>query len=203
MKAPAANPPDAGFTLIEALVVLTITALAIALVPATVSLGQRALQVAANLEYTTSDHRAQGALTGRIEAARPIFQTDAAGLSTLVFEGRPDRMRFVTEFSDGPAGGGLYVADLGLDASNATLVLSLTPYPNRANAMPSTQTRLQPAALLSLRYFGLDAETGNRTWQSSWTAKNKLPDMIELSIRRTADDANPTLSIIALRLAQN
>ncbi len=138
MKPTEENPPDAGFTLIEALVVLTITALAIALVPATVSLGQRALQVAANLEHTTSDHRAREALTARIEAARPIFQTDAAGLSTLVFEGRPDRMRFVSEFSDGPAGGGLYVADLGLDPSNSTLVLSLTPYPTRANATPST-----------------------------------------------------------------
>ena len=81
------NPPDAGFTLIEALVVLTITALAIALVPATVSLlGQRALQVAANLEHTTSDHQAREALTARIEAARPIFQTDAAGLSTFVLK---------------------------------------------------------------------------------------------------------------------
>jgi prepilin-type N-terminal cleavage/methylation domain-containing protein len=202
MKAQAENLSDSGFTLIEALVVLTITALAIALVPATVSLGQRALQVAANLEHTTSDHRAREALTARIAAARPIFQTDAAGLSTLVFEGRPDRLRFVTEFSDGPAGGGLYVADLGLDASTSALVLSLTPYPTRANAMPSTQTQLQPAALLSLRYFGLDAGTRNRIWQSSWTGKNKLPDMIELSVGRTADDANPTLSIIALRLAQ-
>jgi prepilin-type N-terminal cleavage/methylation domain-containing protein len=203
MKPTEENPPDAGFTLIEALVVLTITALAIALVPATVSLGQRALQVAANLEHTTSDHRAREALTARIEAARPIFQTDAAGLSTLVFEGRPDRMRFVSEFSDGPAGGGLYVADLGLDPSNSTLVLSLTPYPTRANATPSTVTRLQPAALLSLRYFGPDAETGNRIWQSSWVATSQLPEMIELTIQRTADDANTTLSIIALRLAQN
>jgi hypothetical protein len=203
MKAPEKNPPDAGFTIIVALVVLTITALAIALVPATVSLGQRALQVAANLEHTTSDHRAREAFTARIAAARPIFQTDAAGLSTLVFEGLPNRMRFVTEFSDGPAGGGLYVADLGLDASNSTLMLSLTPYPTRANDMPSAQTRLQPAASLSLRYFGLDAETGNRIWQSSWVATSKLPEMIELSIQRTADNANPTLSIIALRLAHN
>ncbi len=120
-----------------------------------------------------------------------------------MFKGSPDRMRFVTEFSNGPAGGGLYLADLGLNPSNSTLMLSLTPYPSPANAMPSTQTTLQPAAALSLRYFGLDAGTGNRIWQSTWTATNKLPEMIELSIRRTPDGPATTQSIVAIRLAKN
>lgn len=167
------------------------------------SLGQRALRVAADLEQTTSDDRALAAVTARIAAARPIFQTDPAGLSTLVFAGDPDRISFVTEFADGPAGGGLYLANFALDPSNSKLVLSLTPYPTRSKAVPARHIQLHPSQALSLRYFGLDADTGTRVWQSTWRNMNKLPEMIELSIRKTSDAPATATSIVALRLARN
>lgn len=203
MTLPNGQTGDHGFTLIEALVVLTIAAMAIALVPATISLGKRALQVTAALEQATSNHRATTAVTDRIAAARPIYKTGADGLPALLFDGSPDRLRFVTEFADGPAGGGLYLADLNLDAASATLGLVLTPYPaTAASTVASSLTVLQPAGTLSLRYFGFDAETGTRIWKSSWTGFDRLPEMIELSIRHPDTGTAAATSIIALRLAR-
>jgi type II secretory pathway pseudopilin PulG len=193
---------EAGFTFIEALVVLTIAALAIALVPGAIGLGKRALETAAALERSVSDRRAMSAVTTRIAAARPTFQTGADGLATLVFEGRPDRLRFVTEFSDGPHGGGLYAAELAMAPDQSALVLSLTPYPLRqGETVPARRTVLMPAESLTLRYFGFDRETNDRRWQTSWATTDRLPELVELSAKPPGLEHTLMPEVVAVRLA--
>jgi prepilin-type N-terminal cleavage/methylation domain-containing protein len=190
----SADAGAAGFTLIEVLVVLTIGALALALVPGAVGLGKRALERAAGLEQTMSDRRALGVVTGRLGAARPIFTTGEDGLAKIVFDGSGDRVSFVAEYADGPAGGGFYVANLAYSADTGGLVFSLAPFP--ANVGGGRQVVLMPAKGLSLRYFGFDRERGNRIWQPMWAAADRLPDLVEIGF----SDTEPPL-VVALRLA--
>jgi prepilin-type N-terminal cleavage/methylation domain-containing protein len=180
---------ESGFTLIEALVVLTIAAVAFALAPLAINLGRTSLSVAADLEQRASAQRALAALSDRIASAQPIFNTPASGLAELTFAGYPDRLRFVAEFADGPAGGGLYTVDLGLNPSTSKLVISLTPYGAGTDDTYTPHTiELLSTQVLSLRYFGQNPQTGRSEWQSEWTNAARLPDLVELSIS-TAGDA--------------
>jgi prepilin-type N-terminal cleavage/methylation domain-containing protein len=194
---------DGGFTLIEALVVLTISALAIALVPAAMSLGQRALMATAALEKSTADSRALSVVVARISAARPLFAAGADGLTALAFEGRPDRIGFVSEFGAGPSGGGLYWAELHIDAERSTLVLDVTPYPVRnGQASTATRTVLLPASAMAVRYFGTQPRTGTAAWQQEWKREAaNLPKMIEISFTRPGATQPPRSAIISLHLA--
>ncbi|OYW53359.1 MAG: hypothetical protein B7Y80_08670 [Hyphomicrobium sp. 32-62-53] len=179
---------DSGFTLIEALVVLTIAAVAFSLAPLAINLGRTSLSVAAELEQRASAQRALAALSDRIASAQPIFRTPASGLAELTFTGYPDRLRFVAEFADGPAGGGLYTVDLSLNPSTSNLVISLTPYGAGLDDTYTPHiTQLLPTQMLSLRYFGQKSRTGRSEWQSEWTQAARLPDLVELSISAAND----------------
>jgi prepilin-type N-terminal cleavage/methylation domain-containing protein len=193
---------NGGFTLIEALVVLTISALAMALVPTAMSLGQRALQATAALEKTTADRRGMAVVADRISAAQPIFATGADGLAALSFEGRPDRIGFVSEFAAGPVGGGLYWVELHVDAEQSSLVLDVTPYPiHNGPAIPATRSVLLPASALALRYFGIEPQTGTPVWQQEWNRDAaSLPKLIEISVSRKGSALPSEPAIIALRL---
>lgn len=174
---------ESGFTLIEALVVLTIAAVAFALAPLAINLGRTSLSVAADLEQRASAQRALASVRDRLASAQPIFNTPPSGLAELTFSGYPDRLRFVAEFADGPAGGGLYTVDLGLNPSASQLVISLTPYAGgSADAYTPHVIDLLPTQMLSLRYFGQKSQTGRSEWQSEWTKAARLPDLVELSI---------------------
>jgi prepilin-type N-terminal cleavage/methylation domain-containing protein len=195
--------PEHGFTLIEALVVLTIAAFAFAMAPLAISLGQKSLSVAGELERRVSTQRALHAITDRIASARPIFETRADGLAALAFDGTSDRVQFITEFAEGPAGGGLYRADLALDSGSSRITLTLTPYIN-GNTSRATPTAipLEPASGLTFRYFGPDPNTGASEWQSEWQNATRLPELIEMNLGTTAPVTQMPPTIIALRLSR-
>lgn len=194
---------NGGFTLIEALVVLTISALAMALVPAAMSLGQRALLATAAPEKTTADRRAMTVVADRISAAQSIFAAGADGLAALAFEGRPDRIGFVSEFAAGPFGGGLNWIVLHVDAEQSSLVLDVTPYPVRNGpAIPTSRSLLLPATDLAVRYYGIDPRTGTAAWQPEWNRNaTGLPKLIEISVTRKGSAQAPQPATIALHLA--
>ena len=194
-------PDDLGFTLIEALVVLAIAAAAMALVPVAIGLGQTSLLVVSELEQRSSERRALAAVSDRLQAAQPIFETRENGLATLTFDGDEDRLRFISEFADGPAGGGLYKVQLEINPTSSRLTLSLQPYV-QARDLPPTHIALQIAESLTFRYFGLIQGSSVRAWQRSWTGESRLPELVEVTIAPPSEQRPGPAAIIALRLAQ-
>lgn len=180
---------DSGFTLVEMLVVLTMAALVLALVPNLLRTGSKVQTLVTGLETRMTEAATLSALKARIEAARPLYETEPSGLSTLVFQGDPNRVRFVTAFEDGPAGGGLYLVDFGataesdVDASDSPPEWTLFAYPTATSDAPVYRGRM--AAGLSspqLRYFGPDPTTGVEQWHDRWEGRNQLPRLIELTM---------------------
>lgn len=194
---------DGGFTLIEALVVLTIAAVAIAMAPLALSMGQASFRVAADVERHTSGHRALAALSDRIGSARPLFETRANGLAALAFDGASDRLRFVTEFADGPAGGGLYSVELARDPLNSSVVLRLQPFSSEADPPHSSiVVTVLPAQRLELRYFSNDTQTDAAAWRPDWLNGSQLPDLVELKVVPVSEETALPSRIIAMRLAR-
>lgn len=195
--------PEHGFTLIEALVVLTIAAFAFAMAPLAISLGQKSLSVAGELERRVSTQRVVHAITDRIAAARPIFETRADGLAALAFDGTSDRVQFITEFAEGPAGGGLYRAELAFDSGSSRITLTLTPYINGNTSFATpTAIPLEPASGLAFRYFGPDPDTGARNWKSDWQNATRLPELIEVNLGPATLETASFPTVIALRLSR-
>ena len=201
MRRSSQQGSDAGFTLIEVLVVLTLAAAIMTLTPAALRFGQRALHVAADVEQRTFDREAMAALTRRLAGAREVYEADSSGISRLVFDGAPDRLMFVTELAHGPAGGGLYQVNLTRDAAVSNLTLSLAPWPAPEGAPAFvSQIPLGKADGLTLRYFGPDRDSGDLVWQSAWQRTDALPRAVEIST--LGSGARTTLPVIvALQLA--
>ncbi len=180
------DPCDAGFTLVEALVVLTIVAMIAALAPGALNLGRTAWQATERADDRAQALQALDAVCRSLAGARLYFSRDSDGLSRLRFDGQPDGVRFVAEFENGPSGGGLYDAQLMLtpgatDSSQLTLVLSPLRAVNSAVTATNT-TVLQGVRGLKFRYFGAGPDSSTPSWLDAWPNTDRLPGMIELTV---------------------
>lgn len=205
MPAPAAG--EGGFTLIEMLAVLAIAALTFALVQGSFRFGQSALTAAAALERHTAEHRAIAAIESRIAAARPVFAAAPDGLSEIVFEGRPDSLRFIAEFDSAPRGGGLYLTDL-IRMEQATgegffLELRLKPYQDGQIESQDIREPLLSTSSATFRYFGDQGDGQGCTWMAAWQSTKAMPILVELLIGSNEVGKPAARRVIHLKLAQS
>ncbi|MBY0226294.1 MAG: prepilin-type N-terminal cleavage/methylation domain-containing protein [Hyphomicrobium sp.] len=197
MMSPEASGGEQGFTLVEAIIVLVIAAFAMSLAPGIINLGQRAVTLTASLKENSDDYRALDAALSRIAAARREFARSPDGLSRLAFRGEPSRIQFVTEFSNGPNGGGLYSIELEHDQASAVLIMTLEPYPAHGRTA-GTRTALLRAQNLALRYFGFSRMDGDRRWMDSWNGSGELPSLVEVTL--TLPDGKGALEPIVVAI---
>ena len=169
---------DAGFTLVELLVSLTILALLLAMVPGTLRLGRRAWETPGQLDQASDELAALGFVQTHVKSAVPIFERDAQGVSRIAFSGGPQSLNFVVPLSGGPNGGGLYRIDLG-----SALRISLY---QGANVTAQSALRGEERALgnlsgrLQFRYFGPLQFGQVPLWHDAWPRTDRLPDLVEI-----------------------
>lgn len=172
------NRCDAGFTLVELLVSLTILALLLAMVPGTLRLGRRAWETPGQLDQASDELAALGFVQTHIKSAVPIFERDAQGVSRIAFSGKPQSVSFVLPLSGGPNGGGLYRVDLG-----EALRVSLYQGANASgqSALPGEERSLgNLSGRLQFRYFGPLQFGQAPLWQDVWARTDRLPDLVEI-----------------------
>ena len=177
---------DAGYTLIELLISLTILALLLAMVPSTLRVGKRAWETPGGLEDAPA--AAAFAFAGQqLKSALAIYERDTNGLPQLIFEGMPGRVSFVAELATGPAGGGLYRIDVGLPRSQTAATsgpaLRLTLYrPEAQLDQLKTEERDFGSAYsdVTFKYFGSPAPDAPAQWQSTWSRRDRLPDIVDM-----------------------
>lgn len=198
---------DSGFTLIEVVVSLAILAIAMAMMPGTFRLAQRAWSSVAQIERAESWASERTFIEQRLTEAMPILVTDAGGERRLGFAGGPSRLTFVAPSAAGPAGGGLYRWTLSVEEASATRALRL-----QQALVQGTQARHSDADERILfvglegprfRYFGATFDEGERRWLDSWPDGDRLPELVELSA--SPSGSRPLLPrfetlIVALRL---
>ena len=169
---------DAGFTLVELLVSLTIQALILAMVPGTLRLGRRAWETPGQLDQASDELAALGFVQTHIEGAVPIFERDAQGVSRIAFSGGPQSVSFIVPLSGGPYGGGLYRIDLG---SSLRVSLYQGAAARDQSAPPGEERPLgKLSGRLQFRYFGPLQFGQVPLWHDAWPRTDRLPDLVEI-----------------------
>lgn len=181
---------EAGFSLVEMLVAISILALVLAMLPGTFNLARRTWYATAVLDHQASQDRGRSFLQARLAEAMPIFEPVGSGAVRLVFAASAEALSFVAPSANGPQGAGLYRFSLEVrpqgGANRSALVVAVAPYTSARlqdkDAAVEEHVLYEDIANASFRYFGRKELGGRPAWQTEWTRRDALPHAVELSV---------------------
>lgn len=192
---------DAGFSFVEVLVSLTLLALMMMLLPGTIRLAARASVESTKLIESTQGEDVLGFIRQTIAETMPVLEGDQEGAVSVAFRGDAKSVDYVAPLTYGPSGGGLYRMRLRFvkNAGNArsSLMLDLAPYRRDDRTFPESRRLFESVASGDIRYFGLQMGSPLPQWSSAWTRSDRLPDLIEIDIKRQHPNAG---AIVLLRI---
>jgi general secretion pathway protein J len=212
---PCESCPQAGFTVVELLISLTILTLILAFIPGTLRVGQRIWEVDQSLERREGLASFRRYVEQRLAEAMPIYWRGREGGTLMEFTGEPDRLAFVAPAAAGPGGGGLYRFELtreqgGGDEQRLLLRQSLYRIHDAGNARddhawpPQAAVAEQRSPMgvgrLGLRYFGAAEPPKPPQWQTQWPRRDSMPDLVEISLTPADRLAKTEQTIVQLRL---
>jgi general secretion pathway protein J len=202
---------QAGFTLIEMLVSLMILVLILSFIPGTLRIGQRVWETDEAFEDRAALSSFRRYAEQRIAEAMPVHRRDRSGAVSIEFTGEPERMAFIAPAAAGPAGGGVYRFELRRDDGGAegqpplllkqSLYRYQEPWQNAGPAPDAMEHRSHIGVTrLSLRYFGAAEPQAAPQWHSRWPRRDRLPDLVELSIISAGTLPKSERALVQLRL---
>jgi len=178
----------AGFTLIEMLVALALSAFVGVILLHGVRIATFGLDRHTKAAERLDARQALDELLRRTLGAAVLIPRIAGG----EFAGKPEAVEFVAAAEDG--GAGLYRVTLGLDSAR-----SLVLRRRLANSLgdPREAASVLAASLRSFRlaYFGVDAANATPDWHDSWQQLNVLPLMVRAIIDSDGDPPHPPLVV--------
>lgn len=176
------HKPQAGFTLVELLVALALTALAALLVAAALRAGTLALERVTQHQQRTEAMRETAHLFRRMLHAVPPVGQYERGRLLLFFSGAANSLELPLETARG-----LERARFYLDAGSLRMALLPPPFP-----LPgATVAPLPPVVLLedvaALRFAYFDGQA----WQPEWQLAEKLPQAVRIEMVRQHGEVWP------------
>ncbi len=194
---------DAGFTLVEVLVGITLLAMLGTLIAGGMRLGGRAW-TGAEQRTANSDAmmQVQALFRRTLSRARPAFASADPRDMAIAFAGAPETLSLMAP-QPGTQYGGPWVAErfyLARDGASRALFVDLA----RPGAAAERVRLLDHVARLGFAYFGAPGTGEPAAWRDDWTAGSRLPQLVRVAIAR--DDpklgAWPDL-IVATRITAN
>jgi general secretion pathway protein J len=177
---------DAGFTLLEALVATTLTAMLAAVLFGSVSIGVRVMDSGTKrADAATQIALAQNFLRNHLAQAQPVF------------EGRSDGIAFLERAPELPPIG---LKRMSVRAERTRDGLRLVADWAAPKAAVHQSLLLERLASIEFAYFGSDEPARAPTWRSEWRSSTAVPTLVRLRVGFGADRA-PQEFIVALRLA--
>lgn len=180
---------QAGFSLIEALVSLTLIAVILALLPAALVAAKRGIAKASAMEAGTGSLPSLRFLETWLADAQPLFRTRVGARAETYFVGEPDRMAFLAPIDFAPFGAGLYHVELGRESgknpNDGHLNLRIARYtPNATSPSVAVETRAVATNIsgVRFRYFGPTPDQQGATWQSTWKNRTRTPLAVEIEM---------------------
>jgi general secretion pathway protein J len=182
---------EAGFTLIEVLVALALSALVSLLLLNGIRLAATGLDRQTRVVERLDTRQSLDDLLRRTLGSAALVPRLAGG----AFAGGPNAVEFLGLAEDG--GPGLYRIDLAIDAIRRDRPLVL----RRRLAMPAGAPR-DATSIVAIRvrdfrlaYFGADAASATPAWHDSWQQLNVLPLMVRVTLDSDGDPPRPPLIV--------
>lgn len=180
---------QAGYTLLETLVALSLTALLSMALFANVGMGARVWEtVEDGSRQTITGQVLDRVLRRHIELAAPVTVTAAVGGQRVYFEGDGRTLRFLTEARVGALPPGIYGVKLSLtEGENGPALHLLRARATVAGFQASRGVAWDESRLpLSDRgavfaYYGRPAGAEDAEWREEWSGQRLLPDLVRLS----------------------
>jgi general secretion pathway protein J len=188
--------PDAGFTLVEMLVGLTLLAMAAGLMGLGLSSGHRLWL--AEERHTVDGETVQSAQTllrDGIERLRPNTRSKGALLYADI-DGAPGQFTFITTAADADRPTAIRRYRLSLN-EDGDLVLAWGPSQVDARAVFTPQVLLHGVDHLDISYFGSAGRGAPRQWQDNWSERSTPPELVRVRLTFGAHDARVWPDLIA------
>jgi general secretion pathway protein J len=199
---------QAGFTLLELLVSVSLLVLLMALLFAGLDAGTRHIGRQGNrIDRASRVLMAQSFLRGQLADARAISPSDEPA-DAIAFDGRADGLDFVSAAPQAVAQGGLQVLSLGIVDSKSGEQLLVGWRPLRgggaaAEAGAAVESEHRSALLdhihqAAFAYFGMIEGETTPSWHPTWRGINYLPSLVRLSVTFLDGEQMPEF-VVALR----
>ena len=183
--------PQAGFTLLELLVAITLMGLLSVVLLGGLRFGARVWEVSDRHNLGGNEiRRAQMRLRHDIERAWPFFDTSDSARPQVRFEGGKDRLDFLAPAPSDLASGGYVEVHLVTVERDGVLRLLMRTRPELAGEGQPVREEILLSELSELKfsYFGADAVNGDPFWHESWKERTHLPALIRIEARFTPED---------------
>jgi general secretion pathway protein J len=183
---------DAGFTLVELLVAITLFALMTTVLVGGFRFGARVWESSDAGAGSVLDSGSAYALTRRtLASALPILDGEPAAAEPYVaFAGSPSTVSFIAPAPAQAFPGGLYQVAFSLVPGDrgVSLVMQVRPHlPRLATAAALQGERsvvlVQGAGGGEFLYFGPGSAGAERSWQGDWQQRTALPDLVAVRLR--------------------
>jgi general secretion pathway protein J len=186
---------DAGLTLLELLVAITLLGLLMAALFGGLRLGARAWELSEErLDQSTRLHVVHDFLRDRLIQAYPLVADDRVGDARLTFEGTADRLRFVTQMPEHLGAGFAEFAlalDDGLDAKDLVVQWRRFDWP-AAGPGPEEDAQLkvllERVESLQISYFGVPDPRLAPAWHDEWQDAQAIPELVRIQVRFAPED---------------
>jgi general secretion pathway protein J len=181
---PVRDTVDAGFTLLELLVAMTLLGLLTLVLLGGLRFGTQIWQTS---EEAMSDgnaiRSAQAELTRDISSAYPAFASIDPAHARILFTGQSDSMSLLAP--DGNLPGSMARISIGVWQDNGHLTMGIESRPElMAPSAPGPSRTILLRGLKSLQfaYFGSDAPHGELTWHGDWQDRTVPPALVRVRV---------------------
>ena len=186
--------PQAGFTLLELLISITLLGMLLVLLFGGLRLGLRSWDaVQRQVDNLNSVRSLEIFLRREMEQIHP-YRWSSTTNPTLAFQGTPDRVQFVAPMAARIGAGGLHAASLELEQAGDRRRIVWRNQPidseskdfsvlTQAAGMVLASAELEMVDTIALSYFGPERDGQPPQWWDRWEGRTTLPSLIRVKIR--------------------
>jgi general secretion pathway protein J len=195
---------EAGFTLVELLVAVSLLALLTVVLAGGMTLAtKRFTRHPERLDRAQRIAAAQDFLLTTLADARPLLDQDT-GAARIAFAGGPTQLLFLAPAPESTPEGGLVAYGLRFSpptrGADGRLELGARLFDVPADAPGRTTVLLDHVAKVQLSYYGAVAREARPSWHDEWDAARALPRLARIAVAFADGTTMPDL-VVALRLA--
>ncbi|HUJ99076.1 MAG TPA: prepilin-type N-terminal cleavage/methylation domain-containing protein [Stellaceae bacterium] len=195
---------EAGFTLVELLVAVSLLALLTVVLAGGMTLAtKRFTRHPERIDRAQRIAAAQDFLLTTLADARPLLDQDS-GAAHIAFAGGPTQLLFLAPAPESTPEGGLMAYGLRFNpptrGADGRLELGARLFDVPAGASGRTTLLLDHVAKVQLSYYGRVARETRPSWNDEWDAARALPSLARIAVAFSDGTTMPDL-VVALRLA--